>query len=293
MARKKDAMALFEIISKLRDKRTEPKVAIPKWMLRRRTDEPAEETPPEDTAAETDVQEPSAPQPTQDESEAAEAPQPQPIVDAQLVPEAQEAEGGKKILVIEDRRVNLSLSYVGAGVAVTGVLVLLLGAFLAGRYSAPGGQTAAVGPGGGGPSSKKEAPGKGEGPHKGTPGKPVKGGKKPPAPAAVLQKGKFYLVIQHLMGSERDAREDGDKIVKFCGDNGCPAKIMRQRRSSGQYMYMVWSLKPFDNGDSTNPAALLHAEKIDELGKRYFRLHGKYKLTQREGGNIKLWLMKY
>ena len=290
MARRKNAMALFEIISKHRDKRTEPKVAIPKWMMRRDPDEPVDETPPQHTAPEADVQEPPA-EPTEQEApapreqrEAQEAPQPQPIVDAELVPRDQDAqaEGGSKILVIEDGQVNVSLNYVGAGVAVTGVVVLLLGAFLTGRYSAPGGHTAAVGPPVGPPPGKKVTPPKG-------PGKGTHVAKKPPA--AVPQKGKFYLVIQHLTGSEQLVRADGNKIIKFCTDNGYPAKTMRQKRPNGQYMYMVWSLKPFKS--LTDPAATLHAEKIDELGKQYFRLHGKYRLTQREGGKIKLWLMKY
>ena len=310
MARRKDAMALFEIISKHRDKRTQPKVAVPKWMQRREPDEAAEETPPQNAAPEADVQEPPAqppPQPQEQEPPATQPPQEEPeptppikrsppIVDAELASEAQatastEAEGRGKCLVIEDGHVNLSLSFVGAGVAVTGVLVLLLGAFLVGRQTAPGVRTASLGPGDIRPPSQIGRDATKKGPAQGPPAKVAKGPKKPAPTTTALRAGKFYLVIQHLTGSEREVREDGAKIAKFCTDNGVPAKIMQKRQSSGKYLYWVWSLQPFDG--LTDPAATPHAEKIDELGKRYFRQYGKYKLTQRENGVIKLWLMKY
>lgn len=315
MARRKDAMALFEIISKHRDKRTQPKVAVPKWMQRREPDEAAEETPPPDAAPEADVQEPPAqppPQPQEQEppdtQPPEEVPEPTPptkptppIVDAELVPEAEatapgaetEAEGKGKCLVIEDGHVKVSLSYIGAGVAVTGVLVLLLGAFLVGRQTASGVRTASLGPEDLRPPTKRDRDATKKGPAQGPPAKVAKDAKKPAPTTGALQKGKFYLVIQHLRGSERDVRDDGGKIVKFCTANGVPAKIMQKRQSSGKVLYWIWSLQPFDNANPTNPAALLHAEKIDALGERYFRQYGKYRLTQRENGAIKLWLMKY
>ncbi len=160
-------------------------------------------------------------------------------------------------------RLRLSLTYTTCMVAFAVLLLLLAGAFALGRYLAStGGEVIVV--------SAGEAP---EGPDE-TGGRRVVvagtgAGTQPPAAVRL-----YYLVIQNMMDSSDEHRQQADRIVAFCDSRGVPAEV-------GMYQgdYVVVSRQGFESPDSD--AAEEFAQQIEQLGREYLASGGRYNFMQR------------
>ena len=272
MSKKKDSRALFELISKNREKRLAAKLGVPEWMGKGQApalpgaDEADREAPEPEIPPEQDP--PHAPRPP-----AGRKPQ----------------RPAERVLVLENDRVKLSVSFLSAGVTGLGLLVLLLGAFWLGRYTAPA--PADQPPEEPDRNAKKD----GDAAKKPDPS----GGRKPPGPGPVtagLQTGKYYLVVETLVGSSPTDLDDARKIQEFCDRQGLPAKVMSYApRAGGKARYMVWSLRPFDLAETTSDPGSQHAAQVEKLGQEYGRTHGKYffKQGRDDRDRIEGWFLPY
>ena len=255
MAKKKNAMALFEVISKTRDKNPGSEVTVPNWMKPGHQDQAPQDQAPDVEAPE--AQEPAPPEPeaqtqtpasqTEVASPEAEAPNAPALPTTSTWEPRRSPEGPKMsdlpMLSTDGGRLTLSLNYVSCMVVSMGVLLLIIGAFVLGRVTAPDSSPPA------GAST----------------GKPV----------VKRQVGKYYLVIQTLDGRTPEARVEADRIVKFCSANSEPSEVKLLDKN-----LIVWSLTPFDSAKSEEVIA--HALFVqNELGAKYARKFGsKYKFIQ-------------
>jgi len=256
--KKKDSIALIEVITRAREKRGKLDMTIPQWMGRQSAPgeppAPGEELPEADESAEV--------------VEGAEPPAVPATPTAPL-----EAPLGRPI----PPRLTLSVSYLTAAVALLVAVVLLGGAFLLGRATAPKGaavEAASVEPSG-------ESAGGGQAPRTSdSGGGTTTGGQTTPAdtePHLSRQVGKYYLVIQTMLESTEDQqRAAAREIVSFLASRGVEADIWPFGKN-----LIVWSAKPFDS--PTSEAAKQYALQIEKLGQEYRRQGGPYDFRQRSG----------
>jgi len=284
VAKKKDSMALFEVISNQRDTSDGPNVSIPRWMGK-----PAE--PELAQPVEAPVAEPVAPEPA---APVAKPPKPEPVKSRPAKPRtlAESAAAitftapAEPMVSVEDGRLKLSLGHVSAALGVAGVLVLLVVSFTLGRWTA-------------GPRQPEPAA-------KGTEEQPLKPGQVPPMKASPLPKvtprpqaslletGKYYLVIQTMRGIKPAELSDARKIEKFCNDKGVPATVVTYTPRGRTPRYMVWSRKPFRLAETLGQEAGKHAELVENLGTQYFSAYGGYKFSQSRNprGQVEGWFLK-
>jgi len=259
-------MALFEVISKSRDKNPDSEVTVPNWIK-------PSSGEPDQTAGEPQVQDSAAEEPAAPESEtqtsapleevaAAEPKSPStPVLPTTSTWEPRRSPETPKVSNLpiwstSGGRLILSLNYVSCLVVSTGIVLLIVAAFVVGHM---------VG-------SRPATP----------------AGAQSGQPVVKRQVGKYYMVIETLNGNTREARAEADQIVKFCAANGEPSevqllpKVVNGKVVKGQGNLIVWSLTPFDSPKSEEVRA--HALHIqNELGPKYARKHGsKYKFNQPE-----------
>jgi len=261
VAKKKDSVALFEVISKSRDKKSDSEIAVPGWAKpAAQGDQPAEAaeateaveavetaeaTEPVEPVEAAETPEPT--EPTEQEGYVAEVQTPAPVTlqtTSTRTPRPAAAStglAGRPMLDTADGRLTVSLNYVSSMVAAVGLLLLMSIAFVLGRMTAPA------------PS--------------------------PPVEAAKWQVGQYYLVIETLEGITPKARAEADRIVKFCKANNEPCEV--QQLDSN---LIVWSMTPFDS--PKDELAKAHALKIqNELGSKYQQKYGtKYRFSQQKNG---------
>jgi len=247
VGKRKNSIALYEVITKNRKPGAEPKLTVPSWAGH---DATAATSPAEGSAHED--------QPPVAGSEEAAASPPS-IFDAPIPREP--------VLVHEGNRMRLTLSHLNWALLGLGLVVLLAVAFLVGRSSVTVQQNVAALPGAPGPVPQGAIAQSGTGGDQ---------GQAPPAVASRRIAGKYYLVIQ---GGLKD-KEEGDRIAQFCYENGEPSTVSRYSQSN---QYFVLSMAPQDAPDSA--AAVRHAQKIEELGKKYFQKHRTYDFRQRNREN--------
>lgn len=262
MAKKKDSQALFELISKNREKRLAAKLSVPEWMGSTQPTPPAGEEAPAPGPAEPDA--------------APETPPPAGLP-SKTTPKAKPERRTEPLLVLGDNRLTLSLSFLSAGVAGLGLLVLLLGAFWLGRHTAPESGEVVASAGGNGQE-------KGKGQDASAKKQTGQGNNGPTG--AGLMAGRYYLVIETLQGTGPEALVDAQKIQEFCTARGVPATRVWYTPPGRPKRLMVWSLKPFAKGQvldgaGPSPEAVQHATKIEGLGREYSQAGGKYAFKQR------------
>ena len=240
--KKKNAMALFEVISKTRDKNPDSEVTVPDWIKpsgqsARQAQAPGAEEPAphEPVSPEPETQTPAPPEtPSPPTLPTTSTWGPRRLSDAPKISDL-------PIWSTAGGRLTLSLNYVSCMVVSMGVLLLIIGAFVLGRMTAS------------------------------DPAPPARGGQ----PVVKREVGKYYLVIETLAGDTREARAEADRIVKFCNASGEPSQVQLLGRN-----LIVWSLTPFDSAKSEEVIA--HALFVqNELGAKYARKYGsKYKFVQ-------------
>lgn len=267
MTRKKDSVALFEVIAKDKDKYPKAGVSVPGWM----GGAPQGPVAPSGPAA----SEPSAPTVAQ-----------APPAAMAAAPEAPPAASDEPMLSIVAGRLRLSLNYTVALVAAFGLIVVLFGAVALGRWTARGGK--AAGDSGGNLAGIVDS-GKANDGAEQAPAKKAEGRQKPleargpgktegpPVVPAARISGKYYLVIQMLPGgTTTELHKEAWKIRDFCVANGKPADVQEVSKN-----YMVWSLTPFDTPSPKDPKVQQYAQEIEDLGKKYVAQKGRYNLMQR------------
>jgi len=270
VTKKKDSVALFEVISKSRQKRGDSDLGVPGWI------EPPEAPPQQAEAPPVPVRQAEAP--------------PSPARQAAAIPQAPSRPVEPAIGVVGGR-LMVSLNYVSCLVIAMGLLVLLVAAFWLGRAT---GGAARVEP--------TEAVGTGLNEGKST-GETIAGGDTRPPPGAEYQEttevtrlpkrvsGKYYLVIESIKkntdaASRKANRKEAERIIEFCKQKGEPSEL---RSMKGRFI--VWSLTPHDSSGSE--AALRHARFIqDNLGKEYFEKYKTYKFLHTKNGEFAPWYIR-
>ncbi|MHC4294337.1 MAG: hypothetical protein ACYSTL_01995 [Planctomycetota bacterium] len=225
MAKKKNSAAFYEVLSKSRERRSEAGLSVPRWMGH--------------------SVEPSEP------------------VSAKPVDSA--APVSEQIVSTSTGRLEFSLNYVSCLVAALALLLLLILAFWAGRWSTT---TALI------PSTKvtKSA----------TPPSPPS----PPRQSGVRVPGKYYLIIQGLQGMTDEHKAAAEKIRQFLQREGVECDVAVWPHAPKQYV--VWSRRGFDS--ETSDEAMAYVRQIEGLGKKYFTQGGNYDFRQRDrDGNIRPW----
>jgi len=289
VAKKKNSMALFEVISKSRDKNPDAEVLVPGWVKGQKEPEapapPVEEPAPQQTEEVEPVETPSAvvqpppaepvapepePQPEPEQTfepepqapETMEAPEPpmfQPPTEPEPSPYSAQTEqtaddkpAETPIWSTDGARLTISLNYVSCLVASIGILFLIIGAFVLGRATAPS-ETIAT----------------------------------PTSQATIKrQPGKYYMVIERFAGNGPEVRAEAKRVAEFCNANGEPAqvqlipRVVNGKIVRGQGNLIVWSATAFDSPQSEEVSG--HALFIqNELGAKYAKKYGsRYRFLQ-------------
>jgi hypothetical protein len=113
-----------------------------------------------------------------------------------------------------------------------------------------------------------------------------------PAPMATRVPGKYYLVIQSIPGGGKAQMDEAGQIAAWCTANGEPATaaVYSQPKASKQWS-IVWSLRPF--GSPLGADAQEYGKKIETLGRTYKAKYKKYDFRQQNGGKFDPWFVKY
>ncbi len=193
MGRKKNSVALFEVISKSKEKSRESGLGVPKWM--------GAESP--------------------DGMQASGSPSPvaQGVQPPQGVRPPERRVVSPHRAVVEGGRIHLSVNYLTCGVVGAAFIVLLIGAFLLGRGTAGGGGPTKAGLGTMPPLNRDVVP----------PGGTNNDGLTLPLVPAGRKAEKYYLVIQNLMGKTDSHKAEAFRIAKFCIDKGQSATVCMYR----------------------------------------------------------------
>lgn len=183
MAKRKNSMALFEVISKADKGRNRTVLSVPDWM--RSGQEAAQKA---DGAPDS-----------VDAADAVDAPQSPAMADA-ASPQQQDVRG-EPIVSTTGGRLTVSLNYVSCTVALLAILFLVIAAFMMGRASMRPADPAAK------PAGADVK-------------KPViasSGGFSPRGRVARTP-GKYYLVIQEMKDMTPERKADAEAIVSYLGD---------------------------------------------------------------------------
>jgi len=261
VAKRKDSIALFEVI---KNQRNEVNLNVPQWMGAK--DSAGAGEPP--------------PLPT--------APAVQPAVQPTVQSAASRA--WSRLASGAGGQLTLKLTYAhcplaGAGLALV-VIVSVWAAYHLGSASIPAGPAANA------PLTDRVPSGQyvvaGQGAAKS--GSPAVA----PVPASTLLRvpGKYYLVIQSLVGASKEDQAEAEQIRAWCAQHGEPASVATHTLArTGKSRCIVWSLRPFDSPSS--PEALNYGRKIEALGKNYNAQYKRYDFRQQRDGKFDPWFEVY
>jgi len=234
VAKKKDAKSLFEIFAGegIKSKADKP-LGVPGWFGQAEPVQPA--------ASESPAQ---AVRPAAVPPAASTAPR---------LPE-------EPVVSVVRGRLRISLSQVGAAVTILAVVLLPIGAFFVGRWTAPvAGRPPA--PAEAGATGSAEAGGVPPLPRPGPPGQRVSPVAPPVSPART--KGHYYLVFKVGL----PVRADAEDIKSFLQDKKIYATVYRSRLTG---KWLVRDLRGFP--DKNSPDAVAYQRNAeDKLGNEYFK----------------------
>jgi len=113
-----------------------------------------------------------------------------------------------------------------------------------------------------------------------------------PAATATRVSGKYYLVIQSLVGATTEDQAEAEQIRAWCAQHGEPATVATHTLAkTGKSRYIVWSLRPFDSPSSAE--ALNYGRKIEALGRDYKARYKRYDFRQQRDGKFDPWFEVY
>ncbi|MGC9453654.1 MAG: hypothetical protein ACP5HU_02210 [Phycisphaerae bacterium] len=210
MAKRKNSPALFEVISRSRERQSQSGLRVPTWMGGDR--QQPDETP------ESQAQEPAAQKQSPQADEHA-----RPASQVQSQQPAYEP-----VFSTSGGRLRLSLNYSGAIVLGVAVVLLIAAAFAIGR--------ATGGSGDAGDSAAKAGVGGGEQERTETSG-------------VQRVAGKHYLIIWDADAGV-GMRPEAERIAEFFNAHGESAEVRELKDQGGQPFLAVWSTEGFDRPDS-------------------------------------------
>lgn len=265
MAKRKDSIALYEVIGKSREARAQAGLNIPAWMGRHRSMPLATVVTP--AAAEAPVAAERRASAAVDQRDTMTL-QPSPVVVTTPI-------GGEPVVSISGGCLRLSLNYITCVAVGVAMVLLLAGAFLLGRAMSPLPGTASQ-------ADENQA--------QGQPAGEPSGAKSTAAAEPPRQAGKYYLVIQGMSGMTEDLLAEARNIEKFCKAKGEQVSVNRYMGNPRQYI--VLSATGFDAPDS--PDVAKYVDVIETLGKAYQNQGGRYDFKLRgAGGRAKPWFIQW
>ena len=192
MAKRKDSKALFEVIARGKDNRSEPGMAVPQWLQKQPQDAPA-------------------PSGGEDESSQPPVDQAPPEPGMLPTPRMDETSAAEPLMSSAGGRVRISLNYASFAAAVLGAVVVLGGAFWLGRITSHGRGEA--------PTEKTMAD-----------NLPVRPGVVE-ASSTPATKAKYYLVIERMLpGLTPENKADAEAVVKYLDTKGIHARVSEANR---------------------------------------------------------------
>jgi len=112
------------------------------------------------------------------------------------------------------------------------------------------------------------------------------------ASTAARVSGKYYLVIQSLVGASKEDQVEAEQIRAWCAQHDEPATVATHTLAkTGRSRFIVWSLRPFDSSSSAE--ALNYGRKIEALGKKYNAQYKRYDFRQQRDGKYDPWFEVY
>jgi hypothetical protein len=257
MTKRKDAVALFDLINKGKTQQAKPGLNVPGWFSKRAPAATAETLAP----------------PAGDEPAAAPPPMPPPADQTPAFDPFQRQALSEPLFQAADGRVKISLNYITAGATALGIIVALVFFFYLGRWT--GRRAVAPPPDGGVVAGGGQAHGPGV-----TPGVPAGPDSNVPAHAA-REHGKYYLIIDRMKGDSENDRLDALAAADYCKTNGYPCTLGK----SGNRWALV-GIKGFDSYGSRE--AMEYAAAVEAIGKNYRAPpgRGKYSFGQHRGANL-------
>ena len=268
VAKRKDSVALYEVIGKSREARAEAGLNIPAWMGRNRSMPLFTAPIATPVAVDAPVAAARRSATTVEHRDTITLQPPPVVVTAQI--------GGEPAVSISGGRLRLSLNYITCVAVGVAVVLLLAGALLLGRAMSPK-------PGADSQAADNQAQGQPSGESSGA--KATAAAAEPPR-----QAGKFYLVIQGMSGMTEDLLAEARNIEKYCKTKGEQVSVNRYMGNPRQYI--VLSATGFDAPDS--PEAAKYADVIETLGKAYQNQGGRYDFRQRgAAGRTKPWFIQW
>jgi hypothetical protein len=295
VAKKKNSMALFEVISKSRDKNPDSEVLVPDWVKGQKAPEaqpappeaaPVEETAPVEEAAPpetTEVEPVETPSPVEPPSEVMETPlidamTPEPEPQPEPALQAPETLDTPEPTAAYQEPPPASSVYSAQAQAQTddldkttqtpiwntdGARLTISLNYISCLVASIGILLLIIGAFALGRATAPSAT--------------IAG---PTGPTTIKREvGKYYMVIQRFTGRGPEVQAEAERIVKFCAANGEPSQVQLTPRYvngkvvKGQYNTIVWSATPFDSRQSEEVSG--HGLFIqNELGAKYAKKYG-------------------
>jgi hypothetical protein len=278
--KKKDAPAFLELIQKGKAK-PGALIAVPDWMTGGKkpvkTPSVQPSAPAEGSPQAVELPPAVAEAPPQAATEALE-PLPQPA--RPPAPPPRPSRARERILAAEGKRLRLSVTPGQAVMGGVAAVLLIVAVFVLGllaRRSSSSPKPPPVGRAGNPDVSLRATigPERGELPPAGIENR---AGLPPGEP--MLAKGKYYLVVQGMMGITERHRADAEAVAAYLNAKGEPVAVTVFPGPPRQYI--VVSLRGFDRADS--PDAQAYVKAIEEQGKLYRSQGGRYDFRQGERG---------
>lgn len=179
------------------------------------------------------------------------------------------ARQGEPLMQVDEGRIRISMTRVGAMVALGAVLVLLVAAFAVGLTAG---------------KSRSPAPRQQQLPPKA--GNLHIGGTRIGSAhtdndhgvlveAGTRTAGRYYLVFGKLDGTGDTDRVDASNIMALFGERGYPSQLVKINKKGDADRWAIWGRHGFENPDST--AGRQYANAVKRVGEEYFKKYGKYK----------------
>jgi len=251
MSKRKDAVALFDLINKGKPQQASPGLNVPGWFSNRP---------------------PAAPEAGAEAAAPGESPTAPPPPPAPAYSPFSTAAAGEPVFQAEGGRVRISLNYVACGATALGLIVALGFMFYIGRISVRPSRPPATPPDGGLINQVPYRP-------------PIGGADANPGAvlSAAREKGKFYLIVDRMPGSSENDKKDAEAIVEYLRTKSKPAVVVQWKDSGA---YSVLSMTGFDS--SSSPEAADYVKAIEDLGKNYRPPppRGRYTFSQHSAGRL-------
>ncbi len=295
MGKKKNSLALFEVIDRDRAKGRTDIFTVPQWM------EGKDKTPPPGQGSYAPAPAKKAPAPAAEPVDSAAVAPPKPAAAPRVpprvplppVPAARRL--AERPVAKQGNRLRVSLTQrhcIAIGVAL---IVVLAGVFVLGKLAwspRDGAPAATEGDRNAVPAAaefgRKPAADRAQAPT------PTAGGNAP-GPAAGADrtmaaepervKGMYYLVIQGLRGMTNEHLRDARRIAEFLRSKGERVTINEFQDQPTQYI--VLSLTGFDSPSNDEAKSYVHT--IEVLGRSYMAQGGRYNFSQGKDG----WFVKW